>query len=237
MATGGADEPPGAGAGEEHAETAGQPHTDRTEVVEDWLAERLMALGGPAWRRLAEGLHQLGMVDRAVYEAIASVATPALDVPVRRLSRAADNSRLWLGISAGLAIAGGPTGRRAAVRGVLATGVTSALVNLGIKSVYARRRPDRARAGVPGERQVRMPLSASFPSGHSASAFAFAAAVGRDLPWLALGLHFLAAGVAYSRVHTGVHYPGDTVIGAVIGAGTAHTVSGLLDRHVPQFGA
>jgi membrane-associated phospholipid phosphatase len=199
------------------------------------LAGRVEAAAGPAREWLAAGLRQAGQVDRAVYAAIASVDTPALDRPVRRLSRAADKSRLWLGTAAVLAVAGGPAGRRAAARGLMAVGVTSALVNLGMKSVYARRRPDRAGAGVPGQRQVTMPLSASFPSGHSASAFAFASAVGRDLPWLALGLHLLAGGVAYSRVHTGVHYPGDTIIGAIIGASTAHAVCGLADRYVPAL--
>jgi membrane-associated phospholipid phosphatase len=206
----------------------------RAAAVEDWLADRLPA-GRPAWRRLSVGLRQLGAVDRAVYEAIATVPTSALDVPVRRLSHAADNSRLWLGIAGGLALVGGPAGRRAAVHGLLAIGVSSAVVNLGMKSVYTRRRPDRAGAGVPGERHVMMPSSASFPSGHSASAFAFASAVGRDLPLLALGLHLLAGSVAYSRVHTGVHYPGDTVIGALIGASTAHAVTGILDRHAPSL--
>jgi membrane-associated phospholipid phosphatase len=206
----------------------------RAAAVEDWLADRLPA-GRPAWRRLSVGLRQLGALDRAVYEAIATVPTSALDVPVRRLSHAADNSRLWLGIAGGLALVGGPAGRRAAVHGLLAIGVSSAVVNLGMKSVYTRRRPDRAGAGVPGERHVMMPSSASFPSGHSASAFAFASAVGRDLPLLALGLHLLAGSVAYSRVHTGVHYPGDTVIGALIGASTAHAVTGILDRHAPSL--
>jgi undecaprenyl-diphosphatase len=199
------------------------------------LAGRLETAAGPARQWLTAGLYQASQVDRAVYAAIASVDTPALDVPVRRLSRAADKSRLWLGTAAILAVAGGPAGRRAAAHGLLAVGVTSALVNLGLKSVYTRRRPDRAGAGVPGQRQVRMPVSASFPSGHSASAFAFASAVGRDLPWLALGLHLLAGGVAYSRVHTGVHYPGDTIIGAIIGASTAQVVSSLVDRHVPAL--
>ena len=196
-----------------------------------------MEAAGPGRQWLAAGLQQAGQVDRAVYAAIASVDTPALDRPVRRLSRAADKSRLWLGTAAVLAVAGGPAGRRAAARGLVAVGVTSALVNLGVKPVYARRRPDRAGAGVPSRRQVTMPLSTSFPSGHSASAFAFASAVGRDLPWLSLGLHLLAGGVAYSRVHTGVHYPGDTIIGAIIGASTAHAVSGLVDRHVPALRA
>jgi membrane-associated phospholipid phosphatase len=75
-----------------------------------------------------------------------------------------------------------------------------------------------------------MPASTSFPSGHAASGFAFASAIGRDQPWLGLALQFLAAAVAYSRVHTGVHYPGDAVVGALIGAGTGQAVAGLIDR-------
>ena len=62
-----------------------------------------------------------------------------------------------------------------------------------------------------------MPETTSFPSGHSASGFAFAGAVGASLPALAVPLRGLAAAVAYSRVHTGVHYPGDVVIGSLIG--------------------
>ena len=78
-----------------------------------------------------------------------------------------------------------------------------------------------------------MPTSTSFPSGHAASGFAFAAAIGRDQPWLGRGLRFLAAAVAYSRVHTGVHYPGDIVVGALIGEGTGQAVAGLMDRLMP----
>jgi len=178
---------------------------------------------------------QLAAVDRAVYDAIAATPTPALDEPLRRLSRAADKSRLWLAIAAVLAIGGGPAGRRAAVRGTLAIGATSALVNLGVKPVSFRTRPDRVQAGVPGQRYVRMPGSTSFPSGHSASAFAFATAISRDRPWTALACGFLAAAVAYSRVHTGVHYPGDTVVGSLIGASTGLAVGGLLD-HGPAAG-
>ena len=62
-----------------------------------------------------------------------------------------------------------------------------------------------------------MPASTSFPSGHSASGFAFASAVAGTLPIAAVPLRGLAAAVAYSRVHTGVHYPGDVVVGSLIG--------------------
>ena len=106
-------------------------------------------------------------------------------------------------------------------------------MNLAIKPIGRRGRPDRAGAGVPGIRHVRMPDSTSFPSGHSASAFAFATAISRERPWIALGSGFLAAAVAYSRVHTGVHYPGDTVTGSLIGASTGLAVAGLLDHRLP----
>ena len=47
---------------------------------------------------------------------------------------------------------------------------------------------------------------------------------------LAVPIRLLAAAVAYSRVHTGVHYPGDVVIGSVTGAGTAAMVAAVADR-------
>jgi undecaprenyl-diphosphatase len=78
-----------------------------------------------------------------------------------------------------------------------------------------------------------MPTSTSFPSGHAASGFAFASAIGRDQPWLGLALRFLAAAVGYSRVHTGVHYPGDVVVGSLIGEATGQAVAGLVDRLQP----
>src|SRR5262252_1259255 len=202
------------------------------EPVEERLADILKAREGPVASHVGSVLGQLGELDRAIYTAIAVTPTPDLDGPLRRLSLLADNSRLWLGIAAGLAVFRGPTGRRAAAPGPLSVGVTPAAANTGSKSAYRRRRPGRAGAGVPEERHVEMPSSRSFPSGHSASGFAFAGSVGQDLPVLALPLRFLAGAVAYSRVHTGVHYPGDAVIGSIIGASVALAISGLTENAV-----
>jgi membrane-associated phospholipid phosphatase len=149
-------------------------------------------------------------VDAAAYRAVAETERPAVDTAMARLSNAANHSRLWLVMAAGLAVLGGSRGRRAAGTGVAAIGATSALVNLAVKPIFVRTRP--ATDARPGGVHVRMPKSASFPSGHSASAFAFASAVG------GLPLGVLAGAVAYSRVHTGVHYPGDVLIGSLIGA-------------------
>lgn len=200
--------------------------------VEERLADAVDARNGGACHRGSRALRQLSEVDRAIYGAIATTPTPELDAPIRRLSHLADNSVLWIGVAAGLAVLGGPAGRRAAARGLLTVALTSAAVNLGVKSLYARKRPDRAVAGVPAGRYVQMPSTRSFPSGHSASGFAFAASVGRDLPALALPLRFLAGAVAYSRVHTGVHYPSDALIGSILGAGVAEAVAGPAGRAV-----
>jgi membrane-associated phospholipid phosphatase len=200
------------------------------ETVADALARRVPARPGPAAGGAVVALRELGAIDRAVYEAVARTPTATLDGPVRQLSAAADGSRLWLAIAAVVALVGGGRGRRAALEGVVAIGVTSATVNLGLKPVASRRRPDRARPALFEDRHVPMPASTSFPSGHAASAFAFAYAVGRHLPGLALPIRLLAAAVAYSRVHTGVHYPGDVVIGSVTGAGTAAMVAAVADR-------
>ena len=203
------------------------------QPVVEALARRVEARRGAesVW---AEALRELGAVDRAVYQAVADTPTPELDAPVRRLSNAANYSRLWLGVATVIAVLGGRRGRRAALEGVLAIGVTSATVNLGIKPLAHRRRPDRTGSAMFAARHVPMPESTSFPSGHAASAFAFAYAVGRHLPGLAVPIRLLASGVAYSRVHTGVHYPGDVVIGSVLGAGTAAMVAAACDR-IPQL--
>jgi membrane-associated phospholipid phosphatase len=184
------------------------------------------AAGPRPWSRLlATGAHRLGTADQALYAAVAASPTPWLDEPARRLSQAANFSRLWLAIAAGIAVVGGPDGRRAALRGVIAVGATSATVNIAMKTIRPRHRPDRVRAHVPFARQVAMPSSGSFPSGHSASAFAFASSVGASLPGAAAPLLGLAAAVAYSRVYTGVHFPGDVIVGSVIGAAIGRAVA------------
>lgn len=63
----------------------------------------------------------------------------------------------------------------------------------------------------------------SFPSGHSAAAFLFATIVSAYYPFLALPVVILALAIASSRVLLGVHYPTDTLAGAVLGISAALT--------------
>lgn len=179
----------------------------------------------PSWLEDAE------RVDVAVYAAVARTPTPALDRTMSRIAKAADYSRLSL-VSAGvLALTGGARGRRAAAMGLASVGVTATVVNALLKPLGRRTRPDRVAQEIPLARHVPMPVSSSLPSGHSAAAFAFATGVGHVMPPAAVPLRLLAAVVAYSRVHTGVHYPGDVVAGALIGAALAQGTTYALDRH------
>ena len=195
------------------------PDTGRDPVNpprEELLAERLAAKPGPARGSLVRALSVLGRIDRACYGAVARIPPSQLDVPLRQLAKFADFSKPWFVVATLLALFGGHRGRRAAITGIAAIGVTSFAVNQPMKLGSARARPDRA--GVPQERWVSMPESTSFPSGHSASAAAFATAVGDVIPAAGIPLRVAAALVGFTRVYTGVHYPSDVVVGATAGA-------------------
>jgi membrane-associated phospholipid phosphatase len=175
---------------------------------------------------------ELVRLDSAVYTAIAATPTP-VSTGSFAASRARPITRSCGSQAALLASAGGPRGRRAAVDGLVSVAVTSAIVNLILKPLARRRRPERVSFRVPTRRQVRMPATHSFPSGHSASAFAFVAGIATEAPEVAAPLSVAAAVVAYSRVHTGVHYPGDVIVGSLLGAAIAPVTVTALHRREP----
>ncbi|HJV09302.1 MAG TPA: hypothetical protein VJ653_06455, partial [Acidimicrobiales bacterium] len=61
------------------------------------------------------------------------------DAGLLLLGKAADNSKLWLGVAAGLGLSGGRFRRRAALRGLFAAGMASAVANGPVKLVVRRR--------------------------------------------------------------------------------------------------
>ena len=76
-----------------------------------------VSVGSATWlpgSDVAGATDLLAHADRALYAAVAGSETPTLDAGLRRLSLAADQSKLWLGIAAGMALLGGSRSRRAA---------------------------------------------------------------------------------------------------------------------------
>ncbi|HZU55767.1 MAG TPA: phosphatase PAP2 family protein [Actinocrinis sp.] len=154
--------------------------------------------------------------DRRLMSAVSPERSRVLDHLLPKLGRAADHSKLWIALAATMAATPRRGTRRAAMRGMAAVSLASASANLVGKTMIRRQRPGLV--DIPLIRQLRrVPDSSSFPSGHAASAAAFATGVALETPYLALPVAALAAGVAASRVVTGVHYPTDVVAGAAVG--------------------
>lgn len=142
-----------------------------------------------------------------------------VDAALRTLSLSANKGRLWLALAAlGLLLPGRT--RRAALRGVAALALTSAVANGVLKPLTRRPRPLLDRTPVV-RHLPRSPRTTSFPSGHAASAAAFTTGAMLESPVAGLVLAPVAAAVAYSRVHVGVHYASDVIAGAALGAGIA----------------
>ncbi|MDH7569037.1 MAG: phosphatase PAP2 family protein [Armatimonadota bacterium] len=127
--------------------------------------------------------------------------------------------------------------------GVLSAGamVGTALVCEAVKGSVSRRRPVEAL----GEAQVRVvgaPVadSRSFPSGHTATAFAWAAVLSGMYPEAAPLFLGAATLVGVGRVRVGAHYPSDVLAGAAIGFTVGrvvvHNRETLLRREEPVTG-
>jgi undecaprenyl-diphosphatase len=71
----------------------------------------------------------------------------------------------------------------------------------------------------------------SFPSGHTAAAFLLATSLSLVYGGAFIGVFAWATAVAVSRVALGVHYPGDTLAGAVMGVAVASCMYSYLGAY------
>jgi undecaprenyl-diphosphatase len=128
------------------------------------------------------------------------------------LTRIGNHGFVWLALGLVLALV-----RRRALPFVLvalAVGAADGVAAL-VKLAVGESRPTEP------DPLVTIPHSHSFPSGHTATAFAGATVLSFLAPRAAPAFYVLAAAIAYSRLYVGVHFPLDVVGGAVIGVATA----------------
>lgn len=175
--------------------------------------------------RLRASLHS---ADQAAFNIVRDWRSPIAQHVLPPLTRAANHSKLWVGIAAAMYATGKPSLKAGAVRGVSTVAVTSLVANQVAKRLHRKARPGWD-AVAAARRLGKYPKSNSWPSGHSASAAAFATAVGACNKPAGAALAPLAALVGLSRVYTGAHYPGDVLAGFAIGVG----ISSLINRIVP----
>ena len=142
------------------------------------------------WRRVQR-------LDRQLMRRSFGARSPALDRTLIATTRAANYSRLWLLVAGALAVFGGRRGRRAAGRGLIAIAIAAAVANGPAKLLVRRRRPSSRRG-----RAHPHAASTSFPSGHTAAAFAFVTGASADCRTGA-GPRSVAGAVGYSACTPG----------------------------------
>jgi membrane-associated phospholipid phosphatase len=127
--------------------------------------------------------NMIAAFDRAAVRRIGETDSRLFDLATPRLSRLANRGLLWIVVASALRATGDRWARRAAWRGLGGLAAASAATNILGKGLTAW---DRPHDKVPGARQLnRAPRTTSFPSGHAASAAAFATGVALAKPSLA----------------------------------------------------
>lgn len=170
--------------------------------------------------------HYLDIGDRydtALFVRLAGHRSRMLDRTMSPLAMGADNAGLWCPLAATMAISG-RRAKRAARRAIGSYSVAAIITDVALKRSTRRRRPPLG-AVRSGKLMPEQPDTTSFPSGHAATAAAFAVAATMELGWHAAPLAVLAAAVSYSRIYSGAHYPGDVAAGIAFGALVAGTSS------------
>jgi membrane-associated phospholipid phosphatase len=138
------------------------------------------------------------------------------------VEEAAEHTKLWWVAALAMAAGGGLRGRRAAAAGITAMAVAELLSNGVAKKLVERPRPPKE--WIPHDDVEDRPDSSSFPSGHTAAAVAFTAAIAPTWPWAGAACAVPTVLVAIERVHSGAHYPTDVAAGAAIGLAAATLV-------------
>ncbi|WP_406723597.1 phosphatase PAP2 family protein [Streptomyces sp. GD-15H] len=166
--------------------------------------------------RLLAGLRD---ADRSLTKQAACRIPPGVGRVLSAVEETAESTKLWCGAAAAMARLGGWRGRKTAATGLAALVIAQLTSNGLCKQLADRPRPPKE--WFPHDEVDDRPDSSSFPSGHTAAAVAFTAAVAPTWPAAGAACAVPAAMVAVERVQSGAHYPTDVTAGAAIGLASA----------------
>ena len=142
------------------------------------------------------------------------------------VSKIGDNGAVWIGMAFALILMGGKK-RRAGLIMLASLTVEASICNLVIKPSVGRIRP----FDVYGFKiSIKRPMDYSFPSGHTAAAFAAAYSMYLSDRKHGLPMLYAAAVMGFSRIYLLVHYPFDVIAGAFLGIVSAASVHLFADR-------
>ena len=168
------------------------------------------------------------MDESGIMEWFSGIHGTLLDPAMVGFSYSATAGLVWVAIGLLLIYRGNRMGGLAVIISVVAALIVCDLL---MKPIIDRPRPfDELDLDV----LIHLPDTSSFPSAHTATAFAGAVSL------LRIGKRLLLIGIAYasavglSRIYVCVHWPTDVVAGAVIGAAIAVVVMVLIPRLAPD---
>ncbi len=164
----------------------------------------------------------LNFDDRVIHFINDKMRSRSADRFMRLVSAMGDNGAIWLGIAFALIMMGGKK-RRAGALMLLSLLAEASVCNLAIKPAVARIRPYDYHGFVIN---IKKPKDYSFPSGHTAAAFAAAYSMRLSGEKGGRAMMYAAALMGFSRIYLLVHYPMDVFAGAVLGIISASAVHG-----------
>ncbi|MGW7210679.1 phosphatase PAP2 family protein [Streptomyces sp. NPDC054837] len=170
----------------------------------------------------------LGEADQAVTRQAGTRVPADVGKALSVVEESAESAKLWCGAAVVMAAFGGRRGRTAATSAIAALAVAQFLSNGVGKQLADRPRPPRH--WFPHDEVDDRPDSSSFPSGHTAAAVAFTAAVTPTWPAAGITLAVPTLLVSVERVQSGAHYSSDVAAGAALGL-----LSAWLTRQVPHL--
>jgi len=183
--------------------------------------------------QIALGFEGVEKLDKQLLEKISKNRSAVIDIFVESISLA--SPMIEYGTAIGIANSGYFNNNQDNLdTGVISLSslLTTQIVCAGLKYSFNRERPDI----IYKERLFRTRFTPSFPSGHTASSFAFATSLSSAYPKLRVLLFGYAIFSGFAQVYVGNHYPLDVLAGAILGYSVSKIIVNKQHKIIDSLG-